>query len=112
MKTTNTKNCLSRDVSPETKSRISHFIFDGADKYSDQIYIRLTCIEKVLTGLFNIAVSSDSSEEDNLITTDFISGLSGLLSCEVNIIKILVKGAEDEGDEKMYIVEKATLEGE
>lgn len=65
--------------------------------------------------MFNIAVSSDSSEEDNLITTDFISGLSGLLSCEVNIIKILVKGAEDEGDEgddKMDIVEKATLEGE
>jgi hypothetical protein len=112
MKTTNTKNCLSRDVSKETKLRISHFIFDGGNRYSDQISFRLTGIKKVLTGLFNIAISSGNGEEDNLITNDFILGLSGLLACEINIIKILVEGAEAEGDEKMDIVEKTTLEGE
>ena len=85
--TINTKNCLSRDVSPETKSRISHFIFDGADKYSDQISIRLTCIEKVLTGLFNIAVSSDSSEEDNLITyREFINAIKALKTLQKTIL--------------------------
>ncbi len=112
MKTINTINCLSRDVSTETKLRIANLLFEQPKKYVDEITIRLDGIEKVFNGLFNITAFCAEDESENLITTDFILGLSGLLACEVNIIKILVEGAEAEGDEKMDIVEKSTLEGE
>ena len=98
MKTTNTKNCLSHDVSLETKLLISNFLLENPSKYSDQIIIRLSSVEKVLNGLFNIAILSDE-ESDDLITNDFILGLSALLASEVSIIKILAKGAAAEEEE-------------
>jgi len=99
MKTTNTNNCLSRDVSLEAKLLISNFLFENPSKYSDQIVIRLSSVEKVLNGLFNIAFLS-SDESDDLITNDFVVGLSALLASEVSIIKILVKGAAAEEEKK------------
>ena len=53
-------------------------------------------VEKVLDGLFKIAALCDNEESENILSTDFLLGLSGLLTTEVRIVKILVKGATSE----------------
>ena len=93
---TQTHNCLLREISAETKSRILRTQFDTTERYGDQITIRLAMVEKVLDGLFKIAALCDNEESENILSTDFLFGLSGLLTTEVRIVKILVKGATSE----------------